>query len=70
MNMDVVKQIITRAGDNCKVILLGDPTQRFEKGNLDLNFLIEKGKPSNLVGHLILRKSVRSPLASWAVDNL
>ena len=70
LNMDIVKQIITRAGDNCKVILLGDPSQRFEKGELDLSYLIEKGKTSSLVSHLSMRKSVRSPLANWAVENL
>jgi PhoH-like ATPase len=70
LNMDIVKQIITRAGDNCKVILLGDPSQRFEKGEIDLEYLVNKGKSSDLVGHLSMRKSVRSPLANWAVENL
>jgi len=70
LDMTVVKQIITRAGDNCKIVLLGDPSQRFEKGELDLEYLVSKGKQSPLVGHLSMRKSVRSPLASWAVENL
>jgi len=70
LNMDIIKQIITRAGDNCKVILLGDPSQRFEKGDINLEYLINKGKTSPLVGHLSMRKSVRSPLANWAVENL
>lgn len=70
LSMDIVKQIITRAGDNCKVILLGDPSQRFEKGDINLEYLINKGKTSPLVGHLAMKKSVRSPLANWAVENL
>ena len=70
LDMNVIKQIVTRAADNCKIILLGDPSQRFEKGSLDLTDFIEKGKMSDLVGHIFFRKSVRSPLAQWAVTNL
>jgi predicted ribonuclease YlaK len=50
--------------------LLGDPTQRFERGSIDLDSFVEKGKSSPLVGHITFRKSVRSPIAKWAVDNL
>jgi predicted ribonuclease YlaK len=32
--------------------------------------LVEKAKTSNLVGHIHLSKSLRSPLADWAVENL
>lgn len=70
LDMDIIKQIITRAGDGCKIILLGDPTQRFEVGSFDLTGFIDKCKMTNLAGHLNFRKSVRSPLASWAVDTL
>lgn len=71
LSWDVLKQLVTRAADNCKIILLGDPSQRFEKGGpLDLTLFAEKGKLSSLVGHIFFRKSVRSPLAEWAVANL
>lgn len=70
LEMNIIKQIITRAAENCKIILLGDPSQRFENGLIDLDSFIEKGKDSELVGHIFFRKSVRSPIAEWAVQNL
>lgn len=70
LTMDIIKQIITRAADNCRIFLLGDPAQRFEKGLLDLTNFVEKGKASPLVGHVNFLKSVRSELAEWAVNNL
>jgi PhoH-like ATPase len=70
LDMDIIKQIITRAGEGCKVILLGDPTQRFESGVIDLEKFVDKCKNTKLAGHLTFRKSVRSQLAQWAVENL
>jgi PhoH-like ATPase len=70
--MDITKQIITRAAAGTEVILLGDPTQVFQKGikGSTLDTLIDKGEASELVGSVTLTKSVRSPLAQWAVENL
>lgn len=70
LDADIIKQIVTRAGNGCKIILLGDPSQRFERGETDLSAFVEKGKKSHLVGHINFKKSVRSPLAEWAVNNL
>lgn len=70
LDMNIVKQIVTRAGDGCKIILLGDPTQRFESGEIDLTSFVDKCKTTKLVGHINFKKSVRSPLAQWAVENL
>lgn len=70
LDMDVIKQVITRAAENCKILLLGDPSQRFERGSLNLEAFVDKGKLSELVGHIYFRKSVRSPIAEWAVNNL
>lgn len=70
LDMDIIKQIVTRAGNGCKIILLGDPSQRFEDGSIDLTAFVEKCKMSSLVGHVNFKKSVRSPLAEWAVNNL
>ena len=72
LSMDVIKQIITRAGENSEVILLGDPTQKFEaqlKGN-SMFELIDLAKSSPLVGHVHLNTCFRSPLAEWAVKTL
>jgi PhoH-like ATPase len=70
LDMDIIKQIVTRAGNGCKIILLGDPSQRFEGGLIDLTGFVEKCKMSPLVGHINFKKSVRSPLAQWAVETL
>lgn len=70
LEMDVLKQIITRAGEGSKILLLGDPTQRFERGKIDLDKFLEKGKASPLVGHINFLKSIRSEIAQWAVDNM
>jgi PhoH-like ATPase len=70
--MDVIKQIVTRAAEGSQIILLGDQTQKFERGikDLTLNNLIEKSGPSPLVGHVHLSKSLRSAIADWAVQTL
>jgi len=73
-NLDimVIKQLITRAGEGTEVILLGDSTQNFEFRNKDrsIDILLEKGKKSPLVGTVHLVESVRSALSQWAVLNL
>lgn len=71
LDIAVIKQIITRAGQNTKVVLLGDQSQVFEKvkGNT-MEYLAEKGKDSTLIGHITLFKTIRSSLAEWAVKNL
>lgn len=74
-NLDrmTIKQIVTRVGKGSKLILLGDPTQTFEKITKDQNGLVhvlDKARTTDLVGHIIMRKSVRSDLASWAVQHL
>lgn len=72
LDMQILKQIITRAGEGSEIILLGDSSQVFErylKGDSILT-LIEKGRSSPLVGTIHLIKSMRSPIADWAVLNL
>ena len=70
--LDVLKQIITRAGEDSEVILLGDPAQIFERGKDTEDFmsLINKAKASELIAHIDLHKGIRSPLADWANNNL
>lgn len=72
LELDVVKQIVTRAAEGSEIILLGDQTQKFEyrvKGST-LDVLIERSNESELVGSVHLSKSLRSPIADWAVNNL
>jgi PhoH-like ATPase len=71
LEINVLKQIITRAAQGTQIILLGDQTQVFEKvRDLSLEFLLDKGKDSPLVGTIHLEKTLRSPIADWAVKNL
>ena len=72
LDVNILKQIITRAGSGTDIILLGDPTQKFERYVKEdsLGFIIKKGQASELVGSITLEKCVRSPLANWAVQEL
>ena len=63
--------IVTRAGKNCKIVLMGDPSQ---VSALDLNerfnglvYASEAMKGSTLTWQVTLPKSVRSPLAEEAI---
>ena len=63
--------IVTRAGNNCKIVLMGDPSQ---VSALDLNerfnglvYASESMKGSPLTWQVSLSKSVRSPLANEAL---
>lgn len=72
LDLDVVKQIVTRAAEGSEIILLGDPTQKFEYRvkQSTLDTLIDRAHDSELVGQVNLEKSLRSPIADWAVQKL
>lgn len=72
LDMAVLKQIITRAAENTRIILLGDQTQVFERSlkERSIDALIEKSYNSKLIGCVHLHRSLRSPIADWAVENL
>ena len=72
LDLNVVKQIVTRAAEGSEIILLGDQTQKFEHRVKEstLDILIERAHDSKLVGHIHLDKSLRSLIADWAVKNL
>lgn len=69
-----MKTLLTRVGEGSKVICLGDVDQIdapwLNHQNNGLSYLIEKGAETELVGHITLIKSMRSPLADWASSNL
>jgi PhoH-like ATPase len=69
-----MKTLLTRIGEGSKIILLGDIDQIdapwLNAQNNGLSYLIEKGAETELVGHITLIKSLRSPLADWASSNL
>lgn len=65
-----LKTIITRVGENSKVILLGDveqiDTPYIDKLSNGLSIVTEKFKESSITGHVRLEKGERSPLATLA----
>lgn len=72
----IVKSIITRVGENTKIVLLGDPTQ-IDKRDLNVRnnglcYASEKmkGKPGCWQITTVEKESVRSPLAKLAAEVL
>jgi PhoH-like ATPase len=74
LSMHELKTIITRAGDNTKIVLTGD-LQQIDVSQLDmytngLTYAIEKFKEYPIAGHMTLIKGERSDLASLAAKIL
>ncbi len=69
-----VKTIITRVGDNTKIILTGDPYQidnpYVDSSNNGLTVVVERFKLERLGGHVTLFKGERSELAELAANVL
>jgi PhoH-like ATPase len=69
-----VKTILTRAGENSKVVLTGDPYQIdnpfVDSASNGLSCTVEKFKGETLAGHVLLVKGERSPLAELAANIL
>lgn len=71
LDLNVLKQVISRAGEGTKIILLGDETQVFERlKDNSIAQLRNKAGNASLVAYIHLKKTIRSPLAEWAVENL
>ena len=69
-----VKTVVSRAGEDTKVILCGDPYQ-IDSPYLDaesngLSYLVESFKSVSLAGHITLSQTERSPLADLAAELL
>jgi PhoH-like ATPase len=69
-----VKTIISRAGEDTKIILTGDPYQidspYLDASSNGLSYVVERMKGQKLFGHVTLTKSERSDLASLAASIL
>ncbi len=69
-----VKTIITRVGDNTKIVLTGDPYQidnpYVDSANNGLTTVVERFKAERLAGHITLCKGERSELAELAANVL
>lgn len=70
ISKEEIKTIITRVGNNTKIVLTGDIEQiddwRLDAMNNGLTYVIENFRDSELAGHISLNKGERSPLASEA----
>ncbi|WP_027340730.1 PhoH family protein [Halonatronum saccharophilum] len=69
-----LKTIITRAGENSKIILTGDPYQidhpYLDSNSNGLTYVVERLKDKKLFGHMTLNKGERSKLAELAASCL
>ena len=69
-----IKTVITRAGENTKIIFTGDVNQ-IDHPYLDiksngLTYLVERMKGQNIFGHITLNKGERSELSEIASELL
>lgn len=69
-----VKTIISRAGENTKMVFTGDPYQidnpYLDSSSNGLSYAVERLKGHGIYGHITLSKSERSPLSAIAADLL
>ena len=69
-----IKTIISRAGENTKIVLTGDPDQidnpRLDSINNGLTYVIEQFKDQKIAAHIELTKGERSELADIATEIL
>ncbi|MGL4402822.1 MAG: PhoH family protein, partial [Fusobacteriaceae bacterium] len=69
-----IKTIVTRAGQDTKIVFTGDPEQ-IDSPYLDANtngltYMAEKFQNEKIAGHVTLKKGERSPLAEIAAKLL
>ncbi|MEK7415332.1 MAG: PhoH family protein [Planctomycetota bacterium] len=69
-----IKTIISRAGEDTKVVLTGDPHQidnpYLDSSSNGLSHVVERMRGQEMAGHITLTKSERSELAGIAADML
>ena len=74
MNIHEIKTVLTRVGENTKIILTGDVEQidniYLNETTNGLTYAIEKLKDSELTGHVTLTKGERSKIATLAAKLL
>ena len=72
LNQHEMKTIITRAGHNSKLILIGDveqiDNQHLDRRNSGLSVVAELFRDSKIAAHITLTKGQRSKLATLAVE--
>jgi len=74
LDKEAIKTILTRAGENTKIVLTGDLDQidndKLDAINNGLTYVIEKFKNSDLAGHITFTQGERSRLATLASEIL
>ncbi|NHN30905.1 PhoH family protein [Paenibacillus agricola] len=69
-----IKTIVSRVGENSKIVLLGDPDQidhpYLDASSNGLTYVVERFKDQNISGHITLERGERSHLAQLAADLL
>jgi PhoH-like ATPase len=69
-----VKTIVTRVGDNTKIVLTGDPFQidnpYVDSTNNGLVHVVNRFKDQKIAGHIVMSKGERSQLAELATNLL
>jgi PhoH-like ATPase len=74
LSMHEVKTIITRTGENCKIIFTGDPSQidtpYLDRNSCGIAVMTEKLHDHPIVGHITMVKGERSELANLANQRL
>ena len=69
-----VKTIISRAGENCKIVFTGDiyqiDTPYLDSQSNGLSYIIDRLKDHPLYSHITLQKGERSELANMANELL
>ena len=74
LSVHELKTIVTRVGENTKIILTGD-IEQIDNTYLDstsngLSYAVEKFKDHNIAGHITLKKGERSKVATLAAKIL
>jgi PhoH-like ATPase len=74
LTLHEIKTIITRVGENTKIVLTGD-VEQIDNAYIDetfngLSYAVEKFKPSVLAGHVLMQKGERSLVATLASEVL
>jgi len=69
-----IKTVVSRAGNNTKMVLTGDPYQidspYLDSSSNGLSYAVERMKGQDMFGHVLLTKNERSGLASLAAELL
>ena len=74
MTQHEIKTVLTRVGENTKIVLTGDIEQidnvYIDATNNGLSYVVERLKEEQITGHITLRKGERSKVATIAATKL